>query len=161
MVTRAELGGELRVLEIAAVTTIGIRAVCPLDEAVAELRALLARAGVVTPKAAAEAGRCRALTELAIEHLSARGVAIRYVAGYLLPSGGGRTDPHAWPSVELPGAGGVPDFDPSPGAPAGALHLSLARGAGHDDVAPVSGALAGRGAFRLESVVHVELLVSR
>ncbi|MFO0617967.1 MAG: transglutaminase N-terminal domain-containing protein [Polyangiaceae bacterium] len=159
---RAELAGALRTLEIAAVTTVRARAPASDPVAVSSLEAQLAQAGVRAPSPGPASGRCRALTEDTIARLRAIGVEAAYVSGYLLPSVDGRTDAHAWVSVAVPAAGAEAgawlDFDPSLHELAGARHIRLARGHGYDDVAPVLGALSGRGPFQLESVVHVERL---
>lgn len=158
-VAHVEVEGATTMIEIAAVTTVRTRTSMAAASAEARIRPLLVAAGFEGSPRASAPGRCRALTEALLARLAERGIAARYVAGYLLPTAGERTDAHAWASVPIDDGGiAAVDFDPTLDAPTGARHVRIAVGAGYEDVAPVRGALVGSGRYRLDSAVHVERL---
>ncbi len=66
----------------------------------------------------------------------------------------GRTLPHAWVSLWVPGHGWI-ELDPTRDQVAPG-HVVLGWGQGYEDVAPISGDLSAIGRFRLTSTVTVE-----
>jgi transglutaminase-like putative cysteine protease len=98
---------------------------------------------------------------LMLAALRGRGLAARYVSGYL------ETDPppgqpkllgsdasHAWVSVFVPGAGWV-DFDPTNGLRPSERHMTLAWGRDYADVVPLKGLMTGGNQHGLEVSVDV------
>lgn len=96
-------------------------------------------------------GVCQDLAHVAIGCLRARGLAARYVGGYLA---GGAADAHAWASVLVPEWGWV-DVDPSLGGFAGPEHITVAWGRDFQDASPVRGTFRGDAAHRVE--VHIDV----
>jgi transglutaminase-like putative cysteine protease len=116
-----------------------------------ELRYLVREApGVQTPEETLEraSGSCRDFAWLLVQLLRRRGLAARFVSGYLIHleagnlaaagAAGNTADLHAWCEVYLPDAGWV-GVDPSMGGFAGAGYIPLAVGATPEDTAPVTG----------------------
>ena len=107
-------------------------------------------------------GVCQDFAHLQIACLRSRGLAARYVSGYL------RTEPlpgrvaligadatHAWLSVFCPGLGWV-DVDPTNNQIPGDAYILLAWGRDYDDVSPVKGVVLGGGQHAVRVAVHVE-----
>jgi transglutaminase-like putative cysteine protease len=106
-------------------------------------------------------GVCQDYAHLMIACLRARGLAARYVSGYL------RTYPrddaarlvgadasHAWVAVWCPPAGWI-EFDPTNGVRAGLDHIALAWGRDFGDVSPLRGVIVGGGRHTLSVRVAV------
>ncbi len=97
----------------------------------------------------ARRGVCQDFAHLAAGALRSRGLAARYVSGYLetVPPSGqarlvGADASHAWCSVWVPGAGWV-DFDPTNDRLPTHRHITVAWGRDYGDVAPVRGVVIG------------------
>ena len=98
---------------------------------------------------AARRGVCQDFSHLAIAVFRTRGLAARYVSGYIEtvpPEGQERTigadASHAWGSVWIPDAGWL-DFDPTNGQLPPRQHVTVAWGRDYGDVAPVRGVVIG------------------
>jgi len=109
----------------------------------------------------ARTGVCQDFAHVAIACLRARGLAVRYVSGYLLnqpPPGQARLvgadASHAWFSIWCPEFGWV-DFDPTNNKRAQNEHITLAWGRDFSDVSPTRGFIHGGGAQTLEVGVDV------
>ncbi len=96
-------------------------------------------------------GVCQDFAHLMLACLRSRGLAARYVSGYLLtqpPPGQprliGADASHAWVSVYCPKLGWV-DFDPTNNVRPALEHISLARGRDFSDVSPLRGVILGGG----------------
>lgn len=109
-------------------------------------------------------GVCQDFTHLMIGCLRSRGLAARYVSGYLRTyrakeEGGkdlvGADATHAWLSVFCPGGGWV-DFDPTNDLVPALEHITVAYGRDFADVSPVSGIITGGGEHRVHVAVKVE-----
>jgi transglutaminase-like putative cysteine protease len=96
-------------------------------------------------------GVCQDFAHLMIACLRSRGVAARYVSGYLrtvAPQDGsaltGADASHAWVSVYAPPFDWV-DFDPTNGVRINTDHITLGWGRDFSDVSPVRGVIVGGG----------------
>jgi transglutaminase-like putative cysteine protease len=106
-------------------------------------------------------GVCQDFAHLAIACLRAKGLAARYISGYLetLPPPGqprlvGADASHAWLAVYVPGVGWA-EFDPTNDCMPGEKHITLAWGRDYGDVAPLKGVMTGGGSHSLEVAVDV------
>jgi transglutaminase-like putative cysteine protease len=109
-------------------------------------------------------GVCQDFAHLMVGCLRARGLAGRYVSGYLLtrpPPGKvklvGADVSHAWAATWLPEGGWV-DFDPTNDVVPSSEHVTLAYGRDYADVTPIRGVIVGGGRHSLRVSVHVEPL---
>ena len=107
------------------------------------------------------AGVCQDFAHLAVALCRSRGLAARYVSGYLDTSrmrgperviGGDAS--HAWVSVLVPGLGWL-DIDPTLGRIADDGHIVVAWGRDYGDISPVRGRFDGGRVIRLEVSVDV------
>ncbi|PWB38212.1 transglutaminase [Pseudomonas sp. NDM] len=96
-------------------------------------------------------GVCQDFAHLMLACLRSRGLASRYVSGYLLtqpPPGQprliGADASHAWVSVFCPVSGWV-DFDPTNNVQPALEHITLAWGRDFSDVSPLRGVILGGG----------------
>jgi transglutaminase-like putative cysteine protease len=96
-------------------------------------------------------GVCQDFAHLMLACLRSRGLAARYISGYLLtqpPPGQprliGADASHAWVSVFCPVLGWV-DFDPTNNVQPALEHISLAWGRDFSDVSPLRGVILGGG----------------
>ncbi|WP_213875508.1 transglutaminase family protein [Pseudomonas sp. dw_358] len=96
-------------------------------------------------------GVCQDFAHLMLACLRSRGLAARYVSGYLLtqpPPGQprliGADASHAWVSVFCPALGWV-DFDPTNNVQPALEHITLAWGRDFSDVSPLRGVILGGG----------------
>lgn len=101
-------------------------------------------------------GVCQDYAHVMIGALRARGLAARYVSGYLRGDADlqGAQASHAWVSVFVPGSGWL-DFDPTNNVLPSTNHLTIAWGRDYGDVTPVKGITIGGGAHTLEVDVRV------
>ncbi|WP_349261145.1 transglutaminase family protein [Povalibacter sp.] len=106
-------------------------------------------------------GVCQDYAHLMIACLRARGLAARYVSGYLrtVPPPGakalvGADASHAWVAVYCPISGWV-EFDPTNGVRADTDHITVAWGRDFSDVSPLRGVIVGGGQHRLTVRVSV------
>jgi transglutaminase-like putative cysteine protease len=113
---------------------------------------------------AAGAGVCQDFVHLALILLRRRGIAARYVSGYLFvaPAEGSdsvEVDTHAWLEALLP-ADGAPvwvGFDPTNSSRAGERHVKIGHGRHYPDVPPIKGVFRGGSAELETSVVMTQL----
>jgi transglutaminase-like putative cysteine protease len=117
---------------------------------------------------AARRGVCQDFTHVMLACLRSRGLAARYVSGYLRTARlegelGGSDGPdalqgadasHAWVSVYCPPAGWV-DLDPTNDVRCGTDHVTVAWGRDFGDVSPLRGVIVGGGRHRLSVRVSV------
>lgn len=96
-------------------------------------------------------GVCQDFAQLLVACLRTRGLAGRYVSGYLatIPPPGqerlvGADASHAWAGVWVPGMGWY-DLDPTNDKASGTSHATVAIGRDYGDVAPVKGVIFTRG----------------
>ncbi len=106
-------------------------------------------------------GVCQDFAHLMLACLRSRGLAARYVSGYLLtqpPPGQprliGADASHAWVSVYCPHNGWV-DFDPTNNVLPNLEHITLAWGRDFSDVSPLRGVILGGGSHDPEVRVTV------
>ena len=109
-------------------------------------------------------GVCQDFAHLAIGCLRSRGLAARYVSGYVetAPAGDqpqltGAAASHAWLSVYCPGLGWT-DFDPTNDCLPTDQHVIVAWGRDYGDVAPLKGVVTGGRDHTLAVTVAVERL---
>jgi transglutaminase-like putative cysteine protease len=108
-------------------------------------------------------GVCQDFAHIMIGCLRSRGLAARYVSGYLrtLPPPGadaayvGADASHAWVSVFCPPLGWV-DFDPTNDVQVGSGHIIIGWGRDFGDVSPLRGVIVGGGRHRLSVRVSVQ-----
>jgi transglutaminase-like putative cysteine protease len=108
-------------------------------------------------------GVCQDFAHIMIGCLRSRGLAARYVSGYLrtLPPPGadaayvGADASHAWVSVFCPPFGWV-DLDPTNDVRVSADHIIIAWGRDFGDVSPLRGVIVGGGRHRLSVRVSVQ-----
>ncbi len=106
-------------------------------------------------------GVCQDFAHLMLACLRSRGLAARYISGYLLtqpPPGQprliGADASHAWVSVFCPALGWV-DFDPTNNIQPALEHITLAWGRDFSDVSPLRGVILGGGSHDPEVSVTV------
>lgn len=106
-------------------------------------------------------GVCQDYAHLMIACLRSRGLAARYVSGYLrtVPARGamslvGADASHAWVAVYCPVSGWV-EFDPTNGVRADTDHITIAWGRDFSDVSPLRGVIVGGGSHQLSVSVSV------
>jgi transglutaminase-like putative cysteine protease len=115
------------------------------------------------------AGVCQDFVHLALVLLRRRGVAARYVSGYLwaAPRNGGsdslEVDTHAWLEALLPGTDGAGEpvwvsADPTNRSLVGETHVKIGHGRFYADVPPVKGLYLGAAASTLDATVTMSRL---
>jgi transglutaminase-like putative cysteine protease len=115
------------------------------------------------------AGVCQDFVHLALVLLRRRGIAARYVSGYLwaAPHDDGvdslELDTHAWVEALLPGSDGRGEpawvaADPTNEKLAGETHVKIGHGRFYSDVAPVKGLYLGGASSALEAAVTMSRL---
>jgi transglutaminase-like putative cysteine protease len=112
---------------------------------------------------AARRGVCQDFAHVMIACLRSRGLAARYVSGYLRthpPPGAdagwvGADASHAWVSVFCPPFGWI-DLDPTNDVRVGTGHVVIAWGRDFGDVSPLRGVIIGGGQHRLSVRVSVQ-----
>ncbi len=112
---------------------------------------------------AARRGVCQDFAHIMLACLRSRGLAARYVSGYLRtspPSGAeaayvGADASHAWVSVFCPPFGWV-DLDPTNNVRVSSGHIIIAWGRDFGDVSPLRGVIVGGGRHRLSVRVSVQ-----
>jgi transglutaminase-like putative cysteine protease len=103
-------------------------------------------------------GVCQDMAHLMIACARRRGVAARYVSGWLhLPGLEGPGESHAWVELAVPGAGWV-EFDPTHPEPASEHYVRLAVGRDYADVPPLRGSYIGPPTDDMSVVVEVREL---
>jgi transglutaminase-like putative cysteine protease len=111
---------------------------------------------------AARRGVCQDFAHIMLACLRSRGLAARYVSGYLrtIPPPGsdasfvGADASHAWVSVFCPPFGWI-DLDPTNDVRVGTDHIVIAWGRDFGDVSPLRGVIVGGGRHRLSVRVSV------
>jgi transglutaminase-like putative cysteine protease len=111
----------------------------------------------------ARRGVCQDFAHIMLACLRSRGLAARYVSGYLRtspPPGAdagllGADASHAWVSVFCPPLGWI-DLDPTNGLRVGTDHIVIAWGRDFGDVSPLRGVIVGGGQHRLSVRVSVQ-----
>jgi transglutaminase-like putative cysteine protease len=111
----------------------------------------------------ARRGVCQDFAHVMIACLRSRGLAARYVSGYLrtIPPAGsvapllGADASHAWVSVFCPPFGWI-DFDPTNDVRVATDHIVIAWGRDFGDVSPLRGVIIGGGQHRLSVRVSVQ-----
>jgi transglutaminase-like putative cysteine protease len=117
----------------------------------------------VTEAFTARRGVCQDFAHIMLACLRSRGLAARYVSGYLRttpPPGSdaalsGADASHAWVSVFCPPFGWI-DLDPTNDARVGTDHVVIAWGRDFGDVSPLRGVIVGGGRHRLSVRVSVQ-----
>jgi transglutaminase-like putative cysteine protease len=111
----------------------------------------------------ARRGVCQDFTHIMLACLRSRGLAARYVSGYLRttpPPGSdaailGADASHAWVSVFCPPFGWI-DLDPTNDVRVGTGHIVIGWGRDFGDVSPLRGVIVGGGRHRLSVRVSVQ-----
>ncbi|HXW59189.1 MAG TPA: transglutaminase family protein, partial [Solirubrobacteraceae bacterium] len=117
----------------------------------------------------AGAGVCQDFVHLSLVLLRRRGIAARYVSGYLwaAPEDGGKdsleVDTHAWLEALLPGTNGRGEpvwvsADPTNRRLAGETHVKIGHGRFYADVPPVKGLYRGDATSELSAAVTMSRL---
>jgi transglutaminase-like putative cysteine protease len=117
------------------------------------------------------AGVCQDFAHLALNLLRRRGIAARYVSGYLFSAAGHdadaadatgaksvEVDTHAWVEALLPVAGGAPRWvaiDPTNRGLASRNHVKIGHGRHYADVPPIKGVYRGQAGATLEASVRM------
>ncbi len=101
-------------------------------------------------------GVCQDFAHLMIACLRSRGLAARYVSGYVRSLVGSAAS-HAWVSVYTPPFGWL-ELDPTNDTMVGTDHIAVAWGRDFGDVSPLRGIILGGGSHRLSVDVRVERL---
>jgi transglutaminase-like putative cysteine protease len=101
-------------------------------------------------------GVCQDFAHLMIACLRSRGLAARYVSGYVRSLVGSAAS-HAWVSVYAPPFGWL-ELDPTNDTMVGTDHIAVAWGRDFGDVSPLRGIILGGGSHRLSVDVRVERL---
>jgi transglutaminase-like putative cysteine protease len=117
---------------------------------------------VSTPLAevlASRKGVCQDFSHLMIACLRSRGLAARYVSGYVRLSPVRIGASHAWVAVYAPPFGWV-ELDPTNDTFVGTDHVAVAYGRDFGDVSPLRGVIVGGGSHRLEVSVIVESIAA-
>lgn len=114
------------------------------------------------------AGVCQDFVQLGLHLLRGRGIASRYVSGYMFAGEGSgpsvphdgvesvEVETHAWIEVLLPAADGEPTWvgiDPTNRGLAGQRHVKIGHGRRYADVPPVKGVYRGMANSTLEATV--------
>jgi len=103
-------------------------------------------------------GVCQDMAHLMIAVARRRGVAARYVSGWLhLPGLDVPGESHAWVEIAVPGMGWV-EYDPTHPSPSTEHYVRLAVGRDYDDVPPLRGSYLGPPTDRMDVVVEVREL---
>jgi transglutaminase-like putative cysteine protease len=103
-------------------------------------------------------GVCQDMAHLTIALCRRRGVAARYVSGWLYNPG--RDEPgqsHAWIEAHVPSVGWV-EADPTHAGPMDDRYIRLAVGRDYADVAPIRGTYVGAPTEAMDVAVHFEEL---
>jgi transglutaminase-like putative cysteine protease len=101
-------------------------------------------------------GVCQDFAHLMIACLRSRGLAARYVSGYVRRvQQRGSSATHAWVAVYCPPFGWV-ELDPTNNVRVGTDHVAVAWGRDFGDVSPLRGIILGGGSHELSVSVHVE-----
>jgi transglutaminase-like putative cysteine protease len=111
----------------------------------------------------ARRGVCQDFAHIMLACLRSRGLAARYVSGYLRTAAQPGSDAallgadasHAWVSVFCPPYGWI-DFDPTNDVRVGTDHIVIAWGRDFGDVSPLRGVIVGGGQHRLSVRVSVQ-----
>ncbi len=118
----------------------------------------------------AGAGVCQDFVHLGLCLLRHRGIAARYVSGYLFAADGDHhesieVDTHAWLEALLPVAGGGPEgepvwvgADPTNRVLAGETHVKIGHGRHYSDVPPIKGVYRGGASAQLKARVTMTRL---
>ncbi|HEY0342628.1 MAG TPA: transglutaminase family protein, partial [Steroidobacteraceae bacterium] len=103
-------------------------------------------------------GVCQDFAHLMIACLRSRGLAARYVSGYVRSLVGSAAS-HAWVAVYAPPFGWL-ELDPTNDTMVGTDHIAVAWGRDFGDVSPLRGIILGGGSHRLSVDVKVERLAA-
>jgi transglutaminase-like putative cysteine protease len=167
----AILGLEALEEELDAATPLGtLEALCEMVPDRFEYRPGATYVGsTVTDLLEAGAGVCQDFVHLSLVLLRRRGIAARYVSGYLwaAPEDDGvdslEVDTHAWLEALLPGGGERDEpvwvgADPTNRRLTGETHVKIGHGRFYSDVPPVKGLYMGGAASQLDAAVRMSRL---